>query len=169
MSTMKALLALIALPLATAYNCRSTSAGGYDYIVVGGGTSGLVVAKRLSEDPCVSVLVIEAGDSVENNVNVTSPLAYGYAFGTAIDYQYQTVNQTYAGGATKTIRAGKALGGTTTINGMAYTRAEIPQIDAWEKIGNEGWNWDTLLPYYLKSELFQVPSAERAKDGSLTS
>lgn len=114
---MKKSLALVTLPLAGASLLQYASADSYDYIIVGGGTSGLVVAKRLSEDAALSVLVIEAGGNVENNTDVTSPLAYGYAFGSAIDYQYQTINQTYAGGAKQTLRAGKALGGTSTING----------------------------------------------------
>ncbi|CAN8105893.1 unnamed protein product [Discula destructiva] len=135
---------------------------GYDYIVVGGGTSGLVVANRLSEDPSVSVLVIEAGGSVLTNTNVTDVGGYGLAFGTEIDYAYPTTPQIYANNASQPMRAAKALGGTSTINGMAYTRAESNQIDAWETLGNAGWNWDALFPYYLKSETFQVPDAEIA-------
>ncbi|KAH7313719.1 GMC oxidoreductase [Stachybotrys elegans] len=140
----------------------------YDYIVVGGGTSGLVVAKRLSENPEVSVLVVEAGGSVKDNINVTDPLGYGFAFGTDIDWQFETVEQQFAGNAKQTVRAGKALGGTSTINGMAYTRAQTSQIDLWETLGNEGWNWENLFPYYLKSEGFQVPAESRAVAGHLT-
>ncbi|KUI67177.1 Glucose oxidase [Cytospora mali] len=137
----------------------------YDYVVVGGGTSGLVVANRLSEDPSVSVLVIERGGSVLNNPNVTDVNGYGYAFGTEIDYAFETAPQAYANNASTTMRAAKALGGTSTINGMAYTRAEASQIDVWETLGNEGWNWDALFPYYLKSETFTVPDAARIADG----
>lgn len=89
----------------------------YDYIIVGGGTSGLVIANRLSDNPAVSVAIIEAGDSVFDNVNVTSASGYGKAFGTAIDWQYQSNPQRYAGNETQTLRAAKALGGTSTING----------------------------------------------------
>ncbi|KAJ4396629.1 hypothetical protein N0V93_000850 [Gnomoniopsis smithogilvyi] len=112
------------------------------------------------QDPSVSVLVIEAGDSVLTNENVTSANGYGLAFGTEIDYAYPTTPQKYANNLTTPLRAGKALGGTSTINGMAYTRAESTQIDAWETLGNSGWNWESLWPYYLKSETFQVPDAE---------
>ncbi|KAI4597985.1 hypothetical protein KJ359_003793 [Pestalotiopsis sp. 9143b] len=156
------------LPLATAGCVKRNTDDVVDYIVVGGGTSGLVVAKRLSEDPNVSVLVIEAGDSVYNNENVTDVNGYGLAFGTEIDYAYKSVNQTYANGKAQTLRAGKALGGTSTINGMAYTRTESAQVDAWELVGNEGWNWDSLFPYYLKSEHFQAPSAAREAAGHLS-
>lgn len=89
----------------------------YDYIVVGGGTSGLVVANRLSELNNVTVAIIEAGGSVFNNSDVTDVLGYSLAFGSEVDWAYQTENQTYAGGLKQTIRAGKALGGTSTING----------------------------------------------------
>ncbi|PBP21837.1 glucose oxidase [Diplocarpon rosae] len=119
----------------------------YDYVIVGAGTSGLVVANRLSEIPNVTVAVIEAGQSAFNNENVTDINGYGRAFGTDIDYAYQTVNQTYANGARQIMRAGKAIGGTSTINGMAYTRAEDVQVDAWEELGNSGWKWESLLPY----------------------
>ena len=89
----------------------------YDYIIVGGGTSGLVVANRLSEDYNVSVAVIEAGDIELNNPNVTSTAAYTKAFGTAIDWRYESAPQIYAGNASQVLRAAKALGGTSDING----------------------------------------------------
>ncbi|CAG8191009.1 unnamed protein product [Penicillium olsonii] len=138
----------------------------YDFVIVGGGTSGLVVANRLSEMRDVTVVVIEAGDSVLNNYNVSTTTGYGLSFGTSIDWAYQTEDQIYAGGSKQTMRAGKAIGGTSTINGMSYTRAQKAQIDAWEKAGNKGWNWNNLFPYYLKSEQFQVPTAEQAARGA---
>lgn len=89
----------------------------YDYVVVGGGTSGLVVANRLSEDASVSVLVVEQGDSVYDDPTVTDVNGYGLAFGSDLDYAFPTVPQAYANNASTTLRAGKALGGTSTING----------------------------------------------------
>lgn len=76
---------------------------------------------RLSELPNVTVAIIEAGDSVYNNVNVTNPALYGDAFGTSIDYAYPTTNQVYADDKSAPMRAGKALGGTSTINGTQST------------------------------------------------
>ncbi|CAG8422871.1 unnamed protein product [Penicillium salamii] len=138
----------------------------YDFVIIGGGTSGLVVANRLSEMRDVTVVVIEAGDSVLNNHNVSTTTGYGLSFGTAIDWAYQTEEQIYGGGSKQTVRAGKAIGGTSTINGMSYTRAQKVQIDAWERAGNKGWNWNNLFPYYLKSEQFQVPTADQAARGA---
>ncbi|KAJ5894668.1 hypothetical protein N7495_006359 [Penicillium taxi] len=152
---MRSLAVLALLPLAIA--APNASKPTYDYVIVGGGTAGLVIANRLSELEHINVLVIEAGGSVYDNVNVTNPNGYGEAFGTDIDWAYKTVPQKWGGNGTQIMRAGKALGGTSTINGMAYLRAQAAQIDAWETIGNEGWNWNNLFPYYRKGEDLQSP------------
>ncbi|KAJ5980652.1 hypothetical protein N7481_007950 [Penicillium waksmanii] len=154
---MRSLAGFALLPLALAIpESPRTSVSTYDYIVVGGGTSGLVVANRLSELENINVLVIEAGGSAYDNVNVTDTGGYGNAFDTDIDWAYKTKDQEY----------GKALGGTSLINGMVYTRAQKSQIDAWETVGNKGWNWETLFPYYKKGEGFQVPTHYSWLEGS---
>ena len=164
---MRNLIGLALLPLAAAVpHASHNSDSKYDYIVVGGGTSGLVVANRLSEKENINVLVIEAGGSVYNNPNVTDTLGYGKAFGTDIDWAYKTTEQEHGGGIVQTVRAGKALGGTSTINGMVYLRAQTAQIDAWEAAGNKGWNWKNLFPYFKKGEQFQSPEKYSFLDGS---
>ncbi|KAK8191689.1 hypothetical protein IWZ00DRAFT_523926 [Phyllosticta capitalensis] len=142
------------------------SSSAYDYIVVGGGTCGLAVASRLTENSNVTVLVIEAGESVYDNANVTSFDGYQSAFNTAIDWLYKTEAQTHADGRALVLHQGKAIGGTSTINGMSYTRVDAAQIDAWQEIGNEGWTWDNLYPYYRKQETFQIPNKHQEAGGS---
>ncbi|RAQ54546.1 glucose oxidase [Aspergillus flavus] len=157
---------LATLSLGAAARSHAGSPSHYDFVIVGGGTSGLVVANRLSEMNNVTVAVIEAGESALNNFNVSNVMGYSTAFGTQVDWAYKTENQTYAGGLQQTIRAGKALGGTSTINGMSYTRAEDVQIDNWEVVGNKGWNWKNLFHYYKKSEGFQVPTKDQIAHGA---
>jgi choline dehydrogenase-like flavoprotein len=101
--------------------CSSpTLAFEYDYVIIGGGTCGLTVANRLSELPNVTVAVVEAGASVLNNPNVTNVDDFTVALGTPIDWQYESTNQTYAAGQKIEYHSGKALGGSSTINGMLF-------------------------------------------------
>lgn len=160
------MLALGVVFFAVAEAMQACTSNTFDYIIVGGGAAGLVLANRLSSSPSINVAVIEAGDSVFNNPNVTDVLGFSTALGTDIDWAYPSFPQKYTANRTITYNAGKALGGTTTINGMTYLRAEKAQIDAWEKLGNEGWNWDGLWPYYLKQEGFQVPNEVLAENGA---
>lgn len=115
---MDKLLTFLLLPLAAA---RPTDTE-YDYIIVGGGTSGLTVANRLSEDPSISVLVVERGGDVQDNFNVTNVDNdnFGRAVGTDLDYSFHTTNQTQTGGKVLTLSAGKALGGSSAINGSHH-------------------------------------------------
>lgn len=114
--TMLPKISLCLGPLYVITTVNATSS--YDYVIVGGGTSGLVIANRLSENPSITVAVIEAGVSQFDNPNVTGTASFGLALNTAIDYQYKTVPQKFALNDTQVYSAGKALGGTSTINGM---------------------------------------------------
>lgn len=101
------------------YTCKFhlAAAAGYDFVIIGGGTAGLAVANRLTEIPSITVAVIEAGGKVFDNTNVTAVDGFTRAIGTAIDWQYKTANQVYAAGQEVSYANGKALGGTSTING----------------------------------------------------
>ncbi|KAI0603127.1 glucose oxidase [Biscogniauxia sp. FL1348] len=146
--------------------CISVNAQVYDYVIAGAGTCGLVLANRLSEDPNVRVAVIEPGADVRNNPNVTDVSAFTVAFNTSIDWQYVTTPQPGAGNRSIAYHAGKAIGGTSTINGMTYIRGDKAEFDAWEVLGNEGWNWETLFPYFKQVERFTVPSAAQEAAGA---
>jgi choline dehydrogenase-like flavoprotein len=101
----------------------------FDYIVLGGGTAGLVIASRLSEDPEISVAVIEAGDFERNNPNVTNATTIGLGKNTRIDWQYDTVPQAFANNATIIWSAGKGVGGSTLINGKSSYQSTWEDVD----------------------------------------
>ncbi|CZS89081.1 related to alcohol oxidase [Rhynchosporium agropyri] len=126
----------------------------YDYIIVGGGVSGLVVANRLTEDPNVSVLVLEAGDLDNYEDLILFPIEEGYGLGTKYDWNLWTVPQTSLDGAARPYNMGRGVGGGSLINGMCWTRGGRADYDAWVALGNEGWGWDDLLPYSKKSERY---------------
>ncbi|KAF2969249.1 hypothetical protein GQX73_g4370 [Xylaria multiplex] len=145
----------------------------FDYIIAGAGTCGLVLANRLSADPEIRVAVIEPGEDVRTNPNVTDPALFTIAYGTSIDWQYSTTPQPAAGNRIIPWHAGKAIGGTSTINdacmrvtGMTYVRGDKAQFDAFEALGNEGWNWESLYPYLKMIEKFTVPSGAQAAAGA---
>lgn len=138
----------------------------FDYIIAGGGTCGLLLANRLSEDANVTVAVIEVGGDVRDNPNVTNPDNFFASWNSPIDWAYPTTPQSSGNNRTLTLHAGKAIGGSSTINGMVYIRADAAEIDAWETLGSEGWNWEALLPYYKKVEKFITPTEAQAIAGA---
>jgi choline dehydrogenase-like flavoprotein len=138
----------------------------FDYIIAGGGLTGLTAAARLTENPNITVLVIENGFYESNHGPIIEDLnAYGQIFGTEVDYAYETANQTI-NNRTQIIRSGKGLGGSTLINGGSWTRPHKVQIDSWETVfGNKGWNWDNLTYYMYKAERARPPQQNETNAG----
>ncbi|RAI02419.1 glucose-methanol-choline oxidoreductase [Acuticoccus sediminis] len=127
-------------------------AKGADYIVVGAGASGSVVAARLSEDPAVSVMVIEAGGSDAHPVLRVPGL--GFAAGSIARFNWNFVTEPIPdlGDRRMTLIQGKVMGGSSSLNGMIYTRGHSSEYDRWAEAGCTGWGFDALKPYFLKSE-----------------
>ncbi|KAI2468587.1 putative GMC oxidoreductase [Annulohypoxylon bovei var. microspora] len=160
---MKLVISFVLFALSAKAKCESFD---FDYVIAGAGTCGLVLANRLSEDPNVKVAVVESGSDVRNNPNVTDVTRFLRAFGTDIDWQYTTTPQPGANNKSLAFHAGKAIGGTSTINGMTYIRGDKAEFDAWESLGNDGWNWDALYPYLKGVERFSPPTVAQKAAGA---
>ncbi|KAI9928051.1 hypothetical protein AWENTII_012282 [Aspergillus wentii] len=137
-----------------------------DYIIAGGGLTGLTLAARLSENPNITVLVIETGFYESNRGPTIEDLnAYGEIFGTSVDHAFETVTLDIHN-RTELIRSGNGLGGSTLVNGGTWTRPHKAQIDSWETVfGNKGWNWDGLLGYMTKAERVRAPTDRQIAAG----
>ncbi|XP_046434278.1 glucose dehydrogenase [FAD, quinone]-like [Neodiprion fabricii] len=125
----------------------------YDYIVVGGGAAGSVVAARLSEISHWKVLLLEAGD--DEPATAAIPSYYSAVTQSRLDWKYQTTNESYACFSTNgscLYTAAKVLGGSTVHNGMIYLRGNPTDYNNWAAMGNEGWTWDEVKPFFLKAE-----------------
>ena len=123
-----------------------------DYLVLGGGSAGSVLASRLSEDPGATVVLIEAGGAGDGWV-VETPIAGVLMAPTKLNnWAYETVPQTGLGGRRGYQPRGRALGGSSAINAMIYTRGHPADYDRWAALGNPGWSYAETLPYFLKAE-----------------
>jgi choline dehydrogenase-like flavoprotein len=124
----------------------------FDYLVIGGGSSGCVVAGRLSEDPGISVALLEAGGMGDGLV-ITTPAAGVLTVPTRLhNWAFETEPQSGLNGRRGYQPRGKALGGSSAINAMVYTRGHRWDYDHWASLGNAGWSFDEVLPYFKKSE-----------------
>ena len=124
----------------------------FDYVVVGGGSAGCVVASRLSEDPSVTVCLLEAGGEGRGAL-IRAPLGFTVAMPLGVNsWDYETVPQPGFNGRRGFQPRGKALGGSSTINAMIYARGHPADYDNWAAMGNPGWSFEEVLPYFRKSE-----------------
>ncbi|KAI0121331.1 hypothetical protein BJ170DRAFT_644518 [Xylariales sp. AK1849] len=148
--------ALLVASFATRQSQDSYSDAHFDYVILGGGTAGMVIANRLSENPNNTVLVVEAGTFQYDNPIVKNTTVLGIATNTDVDWQYESARQIYAANQTIEWSAGKGLGGSSLINGMTFIRPASSQIDLWPSFGLD-LDWNTLFAYGKKSERFTIP------------
>src|SRR3954447_26646185 len=122
-----------------------------DYIVVGAGSAGCVLANRLTEDPGTSVLLLEAGGK-DRSPNIKIPAAFAKQFHTKLDWDFATEPEPHVDGRSLYIPRGKVVGGSSSMNAMLYVRGRPLDYDLWERQGAPGWGWKDVLPYFMKSE-----------------
>ncbi|MDZ8026797.1 MAG: GMC family oxidoreductase N-terminal domain-containing protein [Nostoc sp. DedQUE11] len=140
----------------------------YDYVVIGAGSAGCVVANRLTEDAQTTVLLLEAGNP-PNLPEHEIPLAWPKLWGTEADWAYSTEEEPYINHRKIYCPRGKVLGGSSAINAMIYIRGSRYDYDRWEKLGNVGWSYEDVLPYFKKSENQQRGTSEfHGVDGFLS-
>jgi choline dehydrogenase-like flavoprotein len=123
----------------------------HDYVIVGAGSAGCVLAHRLSEDAGVRVLLLEAGGR-DRSPNIKIPAAFAKQFHTKLDWDYETEPEPHVDGRRLYIPRGKSIGGSSSMNAMLYVRGSPLDYDAWVAQGAPGWGYSSVLPYFIRSE-----------------
>ena len=132
--------------------CELSDQAEFDYVIVGAGSAGCVLANRLSADGKTSVLLLEAGPK-DTNLWIHVPLGYARLFKeSSVNWMYQTEPEPGLGGRSVFQPRGKVLGGSSSINGLLYVRGQHEDYDRWRQLGNSGWGYDDVLPYFKKAE-----------------
>jgi choline dehydrogenase-like flavoprotein len=117
----------------------------FTHIIIGGGTAGLVLASRLSENPSLTVGVLEAGPPALDEPLIDIPGKFGESLGSHLDWKFATVPQPGINGRSLPWPRGKVLGGTSALNFMTWNRPCREDFDSWEELGNRGWGWEGML------------------------
>ena len=145
--------------------------GSFDYVIVGAGSAGCVLANRLSADPDVSVLLLEAGGR-DNYHWIHIPVGYLYTMNNPrTDWCFSTEAEEGLNGRALNYPRGKVLGGCSSINGMIYMRGQARDYDQWRQMGNTGWGWDDVLPWFTNRKTISwAPTniTARAANGAST-
>ncbi|GJE91578.1 GMC family oxidoreductase [Phanerochaete sordida] len=132
----------------------------FDYVIIGGGTAGLTVAARLSEDPNTTVCVLEAGNANIDGPAISALASYGRHYGDErYDWNHVTTRQALGGDRRVPWARGRGLGGSSAINFMVWTKPPAEEINDMERLGNPGWNWKNYQKYAQKAERFIEPSS----------
>ena len=139
-----------------------------DYVIVGAGSAGCVLAYRLSADPSVRVMVLEAGASAEADPAVTTPGRWVSLLGSQYDWAFRTEPMAGMDNRALAFPRGKALGGSSAINAMTFIRGDRRCFDRWRDLGNPGWGYDDVLPLFKRLEKNETGASEyRGADGPL--